>query len=112
MRLLVTGGRDFDDRASVFDALDELHAEHKITLVVHGATRGADSLAEEWGKLRDVPTMPCPADWDRYGKAAGAIRNRLMLKHDPELVAAFPGGRGTTNMVRIARKAGIKVMEI
>jgi hypothetical protein len=55
------------------------------------AARGADTLAEEWAKVRGIP---CTADWDDLGRKAGPIRNAQMLrKGRPELVVACPGRR-------------------
>jgi len=111
LRVLVTGGRDFADRDLLFDGLDELHQERGISLIIHGAAKGADSLAEEWGKARGVETLPCPADWKRHGRGAGSARNKQMLiDHKPDVVVAFPGGKGTANMVEIAEKAGVEVL--
>ena len=54
-----------------------------------------------------------PAEWKKHGKAAGPIRNRKMLQDGkPDLVLAFPGGRGTANMVELATDAGIRVMHV
>jgi hypothetical protein len=60
-----------------------------------------------------VPVSAHPADWFSHGKAAGPIRNQEMLAMEaPALVVAFPGGRGTADMVRRARKAGVDVLEV
>ena len=60
--------------------------------------------------------LPCAvyrADWEGLGRKAGPIRNQQMLDEGkPDLVVAFPGGRGTANMMRIAREAGIEVIEV
>jgi len=54
--------------------------------------------------------MPFPADWSRHGKSAGPIRNRQMLiEGRPDIVVAFPGGKGTANMIKQAVEAGVKV---
>lgn len=112
MRVLVCGGRDFHDRAAAFDALDRIDAETMIETVIHGQARGADSLADEWASDRVRWVQPFPADWQTFGRSAGPIRNRLMLVNGkPDLVVAFPGGRGTADMVRQARRAGIRVIE-
>lgn len=112
MRLLVTGGRDFADRACVFAALDQLDAEHCIDVVIHGAARGADTEAARWCAARQVPAWACPADWSQ-GKGAGIARNQWMLDHTyPTNVVAFPGGNGTADMVRRARAAGLPVIEV
>jgi hypothetical protein len=113
MRVLVTGGRDYSDRATVFRELDKLHAELTICTLIHGAATGADSLADAWSKSRGVEVIACPADWSRHGRAAGPIRNKAMLTdHAPELLVAFPGGRGTANMISQARAAGLKIIVI
>lgn len=121
MRVLVTGGRDYADRDTVWRELDAIHTKSKITMLIHGDARGADRLADEWAReqqkrvksSRDPEIRCCPADWKRYGPSAGPIRNGEMLaQHRPELVVAFPGGRGTANMVKQAREAGVKVVEV
>lgn len=83
-----------------------------VECIIHGAARGADTLAAEWASLANVPVKAYPANWERDGVAAGPIRNRLMLLDGkPDFVIAFPGGLGTADMVKIARDAGIQVME-
>jgi hypothetical protein len=90
--------------------LDALHARRPISLLIHGAAAGADTLAHVWAETRRVPVQACPADWDRYGKRAGRIRNLWMLtEFHPELVVAFPGGAGTAHMVEVATLAGVQV---
>ena len=111
---LVCGGRDFGDKAMFDSAMRDLMrlrgCPHQI---VHGAARGADSLADIWAFKMAIPVIRCRADWQTHGKAAGPIRNQEMLKrHNPKLVVAFPGGRGTADMVEWARKAGVDVAEI
>ena len=106
MRVLVCGGRDFADEAHLFAVLDALHAANPISWIIHGAARGADSLAGRWAFRRDLSRKAYPADWATHGKAAGMIRNRLMLTDGkPDLVVAFMGGKGTADMVRLARDA-------
>lgn len=115
--IIVTGGRDYADRDRVFAALDLAHARTPITLLVHGACvdrhtgelQGADRWADEWARARGVPVEPHPADWLTWGKAAGPMRNKQMAEAGAHGCIAFPGGRGTTNMVRNAERCGIKV---
>lgn len=109
MRILITGGRGFTDREMLFLALDRLHEEHSFSIVIHGDARGADRLAGEWASERGVEVLACPADWKRHGRGAGPIRNRQMLGHNPDLLVAFPGGRGTADMVAVATKVGLRV---
>lgn len=119
--VLVCGGRSYASRASVFAALDRVHLRtEEIVRVIHGDARrlvkgewvGADHFAGEWAESRGVYCDPYPADWTKYGKGAGPIRNsKMLMEGAPDLVIAFPGGTGTADMVDKARKQGIKVWE-
>ncbi len=113
MRVLVCGGRDYTDRGWLQSVLSRIHAASSITVLIHGRARGADSLAGEWAERNGVMVLEYAADWERYKKAAGAVRNQRMLDHGkPELVLAFPGGRGTADMVGRARDAGVRTIVI
>ena len=106
MRVLVCGGRDFFNEAVVFSALDRLHEKTPIAILIHGAAPGADSVSEQWAKAQALLILRYPADWRSHGRAAGPMRNEYMLGHSrPELVVAFPGGKGTTDMVVRAQRA-------
>lgn len=113
MRVLVCGGRDFADANLLSRVLNNLHQQHVFSRLIQGGARGADWLAAEWAVANGVPVSSFPAAWDKYGKSAGAIRNAEMLdKGKPDLVVAFPGGRGTAHMVSIAKQDGVAVQEI
>lgn len=111
MRILVCGGRHFADPARVYNTLDGLSRFLMISIVIHGAARGADTFAEEWARTREVPYLGCPAKWKEYGRAAGTRRNEFMLTLPIGLVVAFPGGTGTAHMVRISREHGLTVIQ-
>lgn len=112
-RVLVCGGRDFPGYWTVFEALDGQHKAAPITLLIEGGALGADRFGRRWAQERGVPFQTFPADWTRDGKAAGPIRNRRMLvEGQPDLVIAFPGGKGTASMVALSRKAGVVTWEI
>lgn len=112
-RVLVCGGRDYEDRAQLFRVLDAAHLANPIICLIHGAARGADTLAADWALGRGVLCNAYPADWDRDGRAAGPIRNKKMLDvGKPHLVIAFPGGRGTANMKQQAEAAGVPVVSV
>lgn len=113
MRVLICGGRNFDDSALFSETMTELHAEHKFEMVIHGGAPGADRMADLWARMYGVERMTFPADWNRHGRAAGPIRNQQMLDEGkPDLVIAFPGGRGTRDMMKRAFSAGVKVCPI
>jgi predicted Rossmann-fold nucleotide-binding protein len=111
--VLVCGGRRYSDHVTLGRVLADIHAEKPIGVIVIGAATGADALAWAWAEKHGIQYAAFRADWDTFGKAAGPRRNRQMLDTTkPDLVVAFPGGRGTAHMVSIARAAGVKVIEV
>lgn len=125
MRILITGSRNWRDRHAIAIALrDYLRGApaDPPVVIVHGSQctedrktgelYGADYLSDEvaltWGFDRD----PHPADWDRYGKRAGPIRNQAMVDLGANVCLAFPLGesRGTRDCMRRAEAAGIPVI--
>ena len=115
-RILVCGGRDYKDRDRVFAELDRINEAcgDPICVIAGGAT-GADAFAEEWarskiGKREGISFHGFKANWKELGRAAGPIRNQKMIdRGKPNLVLAFPGGRGTADMIHRAEEAGIPV---
>ena len=109
-RVIVCGSRRFHDRELMAYTLSNLQIKRGWTpLIVHGAARGADRIAdEEAGKL-GLHTEPHPADWERHGKAAGVIRNEEMAALGASLCVAFWDGRsrGTWDMIERAKTHSI-----
>lgn len=108
-RVLVCGGRDYSDGVTVMRELLKLDP---TSIIVHGAARGADSIARFIAEDLGFRTEAHPADWKKYGKGAGPVRNQAMLDSGIDLVIAFPGGTGTKDMTTRARKAGVEVHEV
>lgn len=110
MRIAVTGGRYYADASIVELALERFDARDELA---HGACSGADSIAAEYARRRGWKVTEFRANWRPNGsldRSAGPRRNRRLLdEFKPELLIAFPGGRGTTNMIKLAKKAGIPV---
>lgn len=112
-RLLICGGRDFTDEDTAFAFFDQLHAERSVALVIEGGARGGDAIGRAWAEARGIEVITYFADWTDQGRKAGPLRNIRMLEDGkPTLVVALPGGKGTEHMVRIAREAGIIVIEL
>lgn len=110
-RILICGDRNWTDHLMIWDALIDAGSD---VIVIEGEARGADSLAREAAEAMGFRVLPFPADWERYGKAAGPIRNRRMLEEGrPDEVWAFHNdlghSKGTANMIAQARKAGVPV---
>ena len=113
MRVLVCGGRDYHDFNEVGRVLGELHARQGISCIITGCADGADRWARNWGRLHEVDVAMFAARWTADGRKAGPLRNaRMLAEGKADLVVAFPGGNGTTDMVRKARSAGVEVTEI
>lgn len=113
MILLVCGGRDFANGRGLHDALDALHGEKPVSRLINGGCRGADVMATQWARYRSIPVSVYHADWKRFGKSAGTIRNAQMLKYGkPDMVLAVAGGPGTADMVARAREAGVLVRDL
>ena len=99
----------YADRDRVFATLDRIHSLRTIVEVIQGEAPGADRWAREWALNRGVTLTRCRAEWEKYGKRAGPIRSRQMLELKPDGVVAFPGGRGTQDMITAAQEAGVPV---
>lgn len=119
-KVLICGGRDF----TAFDQANNIVRDHLATMsfdppekneiiFITGMAKGADQIPfhlgdlNEWGGIEKYP-----ANWDKYGRKAGPIRNQQMLDEGkPDLVIAFPTerSRGTYHMIRIAKEAGVEV---
>lgn len=115
MRILVCGGREYLDVGVLERSLDAIHQGPRgpIEAVIHGGARGADTMAGEWARARGISCTVYEANWELEGRAAGPIRNKRMLDEGaPDLIVAFPGGRGTANMIRQATERGFEVIVI
>lgn len=111
MRVLICGGRNFAERDVLFTLLDRI--KDADLMICNGGAPGADSLSTKWAEQEKVPHFVFHAKWNTYGKSAGPIRNQKMIdEFKPQLVIAFPGNTGTTDMIRKARKARIPVVEV
>lgn len=109
MKVLVCGGRDFHDREMVSRVLWAMFGD-TITTIIHGGAEGADRCAHDYALAHGIPIWEFQADWRKHGRAAGPIRNQRMLDiGQPQHVVAFPGSKGTANMVALARAAGVEV---
>ena len=112
---IICGGRDFSDQEMFDSAMNSVMTLRGCpSQVVQGGATGADALARAWAKRMAVPCATEEANWAAYGNAAGPIRNRRMLDewNPVSAVIAFPGGRGTADMVRKARGSLVDVIEI
>jgi hypothetical protein len=107
MRIIVCGGRDYDNKTVLCDVLDAVHNKYSISCIIEGAARGADRLAGAWALMNGISREEYPANWKYYGKRAGYLRNITMSHKNPDMIIAFPGGKGTKIMIEIGMKKDI-----
>lgn len=124
MRAIVCGGRDLTDGNYVFRSLDTLRETMGLSHVIEGGQRGrhpmggridrgADYWAMRWAQARGLTFDTVKADWGKYGRSGGPLRNAKMLsEYEPECVIAFPGGNGTQDMADRAERARVPVVWI
>lgn len=127
-RVIFSGGRDVGrvgkgaqsygtqvekSQSKIFEVLDGLGLDPVETTVVHGGAKGLDDLVGQWAQSRGFAVTVYPANWDKWGKAAGTKRNWQMLLDGPsDLVVAFPGGKGTQHMRGAAKRKGVPLLEV
>jgi hypothetical protein len=102
MKLIIAGSRDFTN----YNYLDEIVMSgyaQELDEIVCGEARGADLLGRRWAEEHEYPIASFPADWDKYGKTAGYIRNTQMADYGDYLLAFWDGkSKGTRHMINIA----------
>jgi hypothetical protein len=108
-KLLICGDRNWSDKKFIKLKMSKLQAG---TIVVHGAAKGADSLAGEVAEEMGFEVHPYPAAWGVFGRAAGPIRNTQMLDEEsPDAVWGFhdwiENSKGTRDMMRQAQRRGV-----
>ena len=109
MKTIICGGRDYKFTAEDKMWLDDLAVSLPITEVVQGGASGADYEGKIWAIRSGIRTAEFRANWKAHGKAAGPLRNAEMARY-AEACIAFPGGRGTADMIRRAEARGLKVV--
>lgn len=109
-RTLVCGGRDYSDETTIAVVLSEIVPG----TLIHGGAPGADSLADKWWRRsRSNVPLTYEAEWRKFGRRAGPIRNaRMLAEGKPDVVVAFPGRYGTEDMVTKAKAAGVPVLRV
>ena len=119
-KVLICGDRNWTDYKFILDTLIKYRDDHgidSIDFVIEGEADGADKLGRQAAEWLHIKVLKYPADWTKYGRAAGPIRNKEMLVDGkPDEVWAFHDdlstSKGTMNMIMLARAKGIPVYVI
>lgn len=109
MKILVAGGRDFDDYDRLKSDLDAL----KPSTIISGMAKGTDLESFKYAQNHNIPAMSFPANWNHHGKSAGYKRNQQMINEGkPNLVLIYWNGssKGTAHCISVAKAKGIRVI--
>ncbi len=108
MKTIIAGSRDINDMDKLYKAL--ISVNWPITEVVSGGARGVDMLGEQWAFDKGIIFTRFPANWEKFGRGAGFIRNAEMANYAEALVAIWDGcSKGTGNMIDLARAKRLKI---
>lgn len=114
MKIIITGGRDFCDKAMLYNKLDSVLSQFSSTNhieIVTGGACGADEIGKQYALEHDLAHAEFPANWNEHGKSAGYVRNLKMVEYvdgDGLLVVFWDGeSKGTAHMIEIARSRGM-----
>jgi len=108
MKVIIAGSRHISEGFLLEEAIQE--SGFKITSVISGHAQGIDLLGEAWAVMYQLPCQVFPANWDKYGNAAGPKRNIMMVEIADALIAIWDGSsRGTKNVIDLAHKASLQV---
>ena len=107
MKYIIAGGRDFNNRNILYRILNENRYSKNITEIVSGDARGADTLGAEWADVYGLRVTHFPAQWDKYGKSAGFIRNAEMGEYADAAIIFWDGAsKGTKHMIQTMKRLG------
>lgn len=115
MKILICGSRYYKNYIKIYYYLEKMQNKHEKLIIIEGGARGADQLAKNACIELGIEYKEYKAEWDKYGKGAGPIRNQKMLDDNPDidLVVSFhediDSSKGTKDMLKKARKKNISV---
>ena len=118
IRFIVAGSRDFNDYELLKSEMDAILRFYDIkteVTIISGGCRGADALGERYARENGIPLEIFEAEWDKYGRAAGPIRNEKMVEYSNAVICFWDNkSRGTFSLIKLANKhkKPIKIIKI
>lgn len=111
MKTIIAGSRTIKNYNIIAHAMERIGWE--VTEVVSGCASGVDTLGEEWARKNNIPIKHFPANWGRFGKSAGYIRNKELAEYAEACVAIWDGNsNGTQHMINLARNMNLKLLVV
>lgn len=108
MKLIVAGGRDFDDYEKLRHNINAFRSWYDVDEIVSGCASGADKLGEKYALLHGLKIKQFPADWSKHGKSAGPIRNKQMVEYADACICFWDNeSKGTKSMINLAMAKGL-----
>ena len=115
-KTIIAGGRDFMDYNLLKEKTNKILQEKKVThkiVIISGCARGADTLGLRYASENAFDVEEYPAEWDKYGKKAGYVRNVKMAENADALIAFWDGkSKGTKHMIDIAAERNLPIRVI
>ena len=110
MNLAIIGSRDFDNYYLLETRINFIINQYDIDCIISGGARGADLLGKRYAKENNINYIEYKPDWDKFGKAAGVIRNKDIINTSDIVIAFWDGkSKGTKNSIDIAKKQNKKI---
>jgi hypothetical protein len=110
MKVIIAGGRNFSDFQLLYAKCEEILANQTEVEIVSGTAKGADKMGEHYAKLKGFTVKQFPAEWDKYGKSAGYIRNKDMADYADILISFWDGeSKGTKHMIDLATERNLSI---
>jgi hypothetical protein len=103
MKLAVVGSRNITNEELIFDSINSIANGRLDTLtIISGGARGVDSIAAIWSKQNNVPLIVFTADWKKFGRKAGIVRNNDIIKECDTVLAIWDGkSKGTYHSIKL-----------
>lgn len=113
-RLAIVGSRNFENYSHLKEVMTDFNSQYGFpSTIVSGGAKGADKLAERYAKENNIPIIVFRPIWSKYGRGAGIIRNRDIVKQSTHMVAfCIDHSKGTMNSINLAKEKGIHVVKV
>lgn len=108
-KILICGSRSISDTKFINQQINlylkELSLDIKEVVIIEGGARGVDTIAKYWAMFNNIPYEEYPADWNKYGKSAGIVRNKIMVENANYVLILWDGkSKGTKNDIDLCKK--------